>query len=438
MAMGTRKGRARQSDLWIASSAIVETPGNAFYDRLNQILKAHKFDQKVETLCRKFYKKSPLGRPSLAPGVYFRALLLGYFEGLDSERGIAWRAADSLSLRHFLGYALDEATADHSTISRTRRLYWVETHKAVFRWVVGLLSGEGLIRGQTIAMDATTLEANAALKSIVRRADGQPYNEYLKELAQAAGIENPTREQLARLDRKRKKKGSNEEWMSPADPDARITKMKDGRTHLAHKAEHAVDLASGALLAVTLQPASDGDTSTIHRTLAEAQSAAREINERAVEETIADKGYHSGEVLKKLHEQGVRSYIPEPDRGRRHWTGKDVEQKRTYDNRRRLSGDRGRRLQKVRSELMERSFAHLYETGGMRRVHLRGRDNILKRLLVHAAAFNISLILRQQLGAGKPRQLQGASLALFAFNLRLLMTCEPHQRLPDRRTPETH
>ena len=436
--MGTRKGRARQSDLWIASSAIVETPGNAFYDRLNQILKAHKFDQKVETLCRKFYKKSPLGRPSLAPGVYFRALLIGYFEGLDYERGIAWRAADSLSLRHFLGYALDEATADHSTISRTRRLYWVETHKAVFRWVVGLLSGEGLIRGQTIAIDATTLEANAALKSIVRRADGQPYNEYLKELAQAAGIENPTREQLARLDRKRKKKGSNEEWMSPADPDARITKMKDGRTHLAHKAEHAVDLASGALLAVTLQPASDGDTSTIHRTLAEAQSAAREINERAVEETVADKGYHSGEVLKKLHEQGVRSYIPEPDRGRRHWTGKDVEQKRTYDNRRRVSGDRGRRLQKVRSELMERSFAHLYETGGMRRVHLRGRDNILKRLLVHAAAFNISLILRQQLGAGKPRQLQGASLALFAFNLRLLMTCEPHQRLPDRRTPETH
>jgi len=431
--MGTRKGRARQSDVWIASSAIVETPGNAFYDRLNQILKAHKFDQKIETLCRKFYKKSPLGRPSLAPGVYFRALLIGYFEGLDSERGIAWRAADSLSLRHFLGYALDEATADHSTISRTRRLYWVETHKAVFRWVVGLLSGEGLIRGQTIAIDATTLEANAALKSIVRRADGQPYNEYLKELAQAAGIENPTREQLARLDRKRKKKGSNEEWMSPADPDARITKMKDGRTHLAHKAEHAVDLASGALLAVTLQPASDGDTSTIHRTLAEAQSAAREINERAVEETVADKGYHSGEVLKKLHEQGVRSYIPEPDRGRRHWTGKDVEQKRTYDNRRRVSGDRGRRLQKVRSELMERSFAHLYETGGMRRVHLRGRDNILKRLLVHAAAFNISLILRQQLGAGKPRQLQGASLALFAFNLRLLMTCEPHQRLPDRR-----
>jgi len=374
----------------------------------------------VEALCRKFYKKSPYGRPSLAPGVYFRALLIGYFEGVDSERGIAWRAADSLSLRGFLGYALDEATPDHSTISRTRRLYWVETHKAIFRWVVRILTGEGLISGQTISIDATTLEANAAMKNIVRREDGQTYHEYLKGLALAVGIENPTREQLARLDRKRKKKGSNEQWRSPADPDARITKMKDGRTHLAHKAEHAVDLASGAVLAITLQPASDGDTDTIHRTLAEAQSAARAIKERGVEEVVADKGYHSGAVLKELHQQGVRTYIPEPDRGRRKWEGKAVEQKQTYENRRRVRGNRGRQLQKRRSELTERSFAHLYETGGMRRLHLRGRDNILKRLLIHAAAFNISLLLRKQLGMGKPRQFQGLSREFFAFYFLIL------------------
>jgi transposase len=366
-------------------------------------------------LCRKFYKKSPYGRPSLAPGIYFRALLIGYFEGLESERGIAWRVADSLSLRGFLGYALDEQTPDHSTISRTRRVYWVETHQAIFRWVVRILTRERLISGQTISIDATTLEANAALKNIVRREDNQTYHDYLKELAQAAGIENPTREQLARLDRKRKKKGSNEQWMSPADPDARITKMKDGRTHLAHKAEHAVDLSSGALLAITLQPASDGDTDTIHRTLAEAQSAAREINERAVEEVVADKGYHSGAVLKDLHQQAVRTYIPEPDRGRRKWNGKAIEQQRTYDNRRRVRGDRGQRLQKLRSELTERSFAHLYETGGMRRLHLRGRDDLLKRLLVHAAAFNISLLLRKQLGMGTPRGFQGNAQRLFAF-----------------------
>jgi transposase len=423
MAMGTRRKRERQQDLWIATSDVVETPGNAFYDRLNQILEEHKFDAKVERVCQKFYKKSPYGRPSISPGVYFRSLLIGYFEGLDSERGIAWRTADSLSLRKFLGYALDEATPDHSTISRTRRLYWLETHKAIFRWVLKILDEEGLISGRRISIDATTLEANAALKSIVRRDNGQSYNEYLKELAEAAGIENPTREQLARLDRKRKKKGSNQEWMSPSDPDARITKMKDGRTHLAHKAEHAVDLSSGALVAMTLQPANEGDTSTIHKTLEEAQAAAQEVNEQGVEEVVADKGYHSGAVLKEVHEQDVRSYIPEPDRGRRNWQGegKAEEQARTYENRRRVRGERNKRLQKLRSELTERSFAHLYETGGMRRVHLRGRNNILKRLLVHGAAFNLSLILRKTLGVGKPRRLQGLCLQAFALFARLLM-----------------
>jgi len=421
MAMGTRRKRERQQDLWIASSDVVETPGNAFYDRLNQILDAHKFDAKVEHLCRKYYRKSQYGRPSMSPGVYFRCLLIGYFEGLDSERGIAWRTADSLSLRKFLGYGLDEATPDHSTISRTRRLYWLATHKAIFGWVVKLLSEEGLISGRTVSIDGTTLEANAAMKSIVRRDNGQSYDEYLKELAKAAGMENPTREQLARLDRKRKKKGSNREWMSPSDPDARITKMKDGRTHLAHKAEHAVDLTSGALVALTLQAADQGDTTTIQQTLEEAQVAAREINEHGVEEVVADKGYHSGAVLTGLHGQEVRSYIPEPERGRRKWQGegKAEEQKRTYENRRRVRGDRNKRLQKLRSELTERSFAHLYETGGMRRVHLRGRENILKRLLVHGVAFNLSLILRKVMGVGKPRRLQGLCLQLLESLARL-------------------
>jgi transposase len=420
MAMGTRRKREKQQGIWIAASDVVETPGNAFYDRLNQILDAHKFDSKVEQLCRKFYKKSPYGRPSLSPGIYFRCLLIGYFEGLDSERGIAWRTADSLSLRKFLGYTLEEKTPDHSTISRTRRLYWLETHKAVFSWVLKILSEEGLISGRTISVDATTLEANAALKSIVRRENGQSYNDYLKELAKAEGMENPTREQLARLDRKRKKKGSNEEWTSPSDPDARITKMKDGTTHLAHKAEHAVDLTSGALVAVTLQPANEGDTSTIHQTLEEAQTELKRV-ELAVEEVVADKGYHSGAVLTELHEQEVRSYIPEPDRGRRNWEGegKQEEQKRTYENRRRVRGDRNKRLQKLRSELTERTFAHLYETGGMRRVHLRGRDNILKRLLVHGAAFNLSLLLRKTLGVGKPRRLQGTAVGVIALFMRL-------------------
>jgi len=410
MAMGTRKQRERQEELWIASSDMVRTQGHAFYERLNTILDEHEFDRRVEHLCRKYYKNSPYGRPSVAPGVYFRTLLIGYFEGLDSERGIAWRTADSFSLRKFLGYSLTEETPDHSTISRTRRLYWVETHKAVFRWVVKILVQAGLLSGQTVSIDATTLEANAAMKNIVRRDNGQSYEEYLKELAQAAGMENPTREQLARLDRKRKKKGSNEDWQSPSDPDARITKMKDGRTHLAHKAEHAVDLSSGALLAVTLQPADEGDTTTIHKTMEEAQSAAREINERGVEEVVADKGYHSGPVLKELHVEAVRSYIPEPDRGGRKWQGegKAIEQKRVYANRRRVRRAKSKRLQRRRSEVCERTFAHICDTGGARRSWLRGLADVSKRYLIAAAAHNLGRLLRLLTGVGKPKALQGA------------------------------
>src|SRR5216684_414031 len=268
MAMGKRK--PKQEPLFFSTQEIPRAASHPFYAKVNEILERYKLDKRLEHLCKRFYKPV-MGRPSMVPGVYFRMLLIGFFEGIDSERGIAWRVADSFSLREFLGFTLTESTPDHSTISRTRRLMPVETHKAVFRWFVQVLGEEGLLEGQTIAIDATTLEANAAMRSIRRRDDGRRYEEYLKDLAKAEGLENPTREQLARLDRKRKKKGSNQEWRSPADRDARITKMKDGRTHLAHKAEHAVDLSSGAVVAVTLQAADLGDTTTMQQTLKEAQ-----------------------------------------------------------------------------------------------------------------------------------------------------------------------
>ena len=429
MAMGTRKKRERQEDFWVVSSEVVGTPAHAFYDWLNQILDQHHFDRNVEQLCRRYYK-GRRGRPSITPGVYFRSLLLGYFEGIDSERGIAWRLADSLSMRKFIAYALTEETPDHSTISRTRRLYSVETHKAVFRWVLKILGEEGLVEGKTVSIDATTLEANAALRSLVRRDNGQKYEDYLKDLAKAAGNEDPTREQLARLDRKRKKKGSNKEWKNPHDADARIARMKDGSTHMAHKAEHAVDLSSGALLAVTVQGADQGDTTTIYQTLAEAGEAVAElieheavtapaeepkVNWKGVEEVVADKGYHSGAVVQGLHAVDCRRYIPEPERGRRNWEGKQDEQKQVYANRRRVQGARSKQLQRKRSELTERSMAHLYETGGMRRLHLKGRNNILKRLLVHAGGFNLALIMRKLVGVGKPRRLQGACACIFAY-----------------------
>jgi transposase len=402
MAMGRRK--AKQQGLWISAAEMPRTAAHPYYSKVYEVLREARFDHKVEQLCRRYYKPV-MGRPSMAPGVYFRMLLVGYMEGIDSERGIAWRLADSLSLREFLGYGVTEQTPDHSTVSRTRRLYSVETHKAVFRWMVKVLGSQGLLDGQTVAIDATTLEANAAMRSIRRRDDGRKYEEYLKGLAEAEGIEEPTREQLARLDRKRKKKASNKEWMSPNDPEARITKMKDGRTHLAHKAEHAVDLASGAIVAVTVQGTDQGDTTTVRETLREAQANAELVNERGVEELVADKGYHSGATLMTVHRASVRSYIPEPERGRRQWRGRETEQQRVYANRRRVRGRRGKQLQKLRSELTERSFAHMYDTGGMRRTHLRGRENILKRLLIQAVGFNLALMLRKSYGMGKPRGL---------------------------------
>ena len=407
MAMGKRRKRQRQEDLWVATGSLVQTPGHAFYDRLNEVLAGGRFDARVEHLCRRYYQ-GPKGRPSIAPGVYFRMLLVGFFEGIESERGIAWRVADSLSLRKFLGYGLDETTPDHSTLSRTRRLMWLSTHQAVFDWVLKLLESEGLVRGKTVSVDATTLEANAAMRTIVRRDTGEVYEVYLKGLAEQAGMENPSREQLARFDRKRKKKASNKDWKNPHDPDARITKMKDGRTHLAHKAEHAVDLDTGALLAVTLQPADVGDTTTIYETLDAAEAAVGKLDEaRKITEVVVDKGYHSADVMVGLKERGLRSYASEPVRGRQRWEGKEAEQAAVYANRRRLRGARNKRLQKKRAELGERTHAHLYETGGMRRLHLRGRENILKRLVIQGAGLNLALLLRRTLGAGTPRALQG-------------------------------
>jgi transposase len=428
MAMGIREGE--QSSLWVATSDLPASPGHPFYARLNALLEAHDFDRFVEDLCRRFYAPV-MGRPSLTPGRYFRLLLVGYFEGIDAERGIAWRATDSLAIRTFLRLPLDEAPPDHSTIARTRRLIDLETHRAVFTWVQQRLVESGLLTGKTVAIDATTLEANAAMRSIVRRDTGEGYQQFLTGLANASGIETPTREDLARLDRKRKKKTSNRDWTSPSDPDAKVTRMKDGRTHLAHTAEHAVDLETGAIVAVTLQGADAGDTTTIVET---ATAAADQIADaqvdvaepQALEEIIADKGYHSNQTMIDLDAVGVRSYIAEPDRGRRDWSETPEAQAPVSGNRRRVRGPRGRRLMRQRGERIERSFAHVYDTGGMRRTHLRGHTNILKRLLIHAGGFNLGLVMRQLIGVGTPRGLQGRLAAVIAALVALWSLVNAH------------
>jgi transposase len=430
MAMGKRRREAQQ-EFWIPTQDLPQAPGHPFYEKVNAILEHEGFDRFVERRCSKFYADR-VGRPSLPPAVYFRLLLVGYFEGIDSERGIAWRVADSMGLRRFLGYELTDQSPDHSTISRNRRLIDVETHNTIFTWVLQVLAKDKLLDGKTLGVDATTLEANAALRSIVRRDTHEGYDEFLTRLAVASGIETPTREDLARLDKSRKNKGSNDDWRNPFDPDAKITKMKDGRTHLAHKAEHAVDMKTGAVVAVTIQPADRGDTTSIGETLERSATnlsrvmddevSRDKLSAHVLSEVVADKGYHSNAVMTDLRDCNMRTYVSEPDRGRRDWTGKTAEETKekleardaVYANRRRINGSRGKSLMRKRGELVERSFAHCYDTGGMRRTHLKRHDNILKRLLIHAAGFNLSLLLRRLLGVGTARGLQGLAARLRA------------------------
>jgi transposase len=414
--------------MWVVTAELPKSPGHPFYTRLNALLDAVDFDQFVEGQCARFYAPV-MGRPSLAPGRYFRLLLVGYFEGIGSERGIAWRATDSLAVRSFLRLPVDEPSPDHTTISRTRRAIDLETHRGVFTWVQQRLVEAGLLKGKTIAIDATTLEANAAMRSIVRRDTEQSYQEFLTGLAQASGIATPTREDLARLDRKRQKTTSNQDWKHPWDADAKVTKMKDGRTHLAHKAEHAVDLDTGAIVAVTVQGADQGDTTTIIET---AIAAAEQIEDaqaavqapQALEEIVTDKGYHSNQTMIDFAAVDLRSYVAEPDRGRRDWSKEPAAQTAVYANRRRIRGARGRRLMRQRGVRIERSFAHLYDTGGMRRTHLRGHANILKRLLIHAGGFNLGLLMRHLIGSGTPRGLQDRLATVIAMLLSLIgATC---------------
>jgi transposase len=410
MALGKRSDE--QQEMWVATTSLPKSPGHVFYRKLNQLLAEADFDRTVEALCRPHYH-THIGRPSIPPGVYFRMLLVGYFEGIGSQRGIAWRCGDSLSLREFLGSPLTEATPDHSSLTRVRERLPLEVHTAVFQLVLKLAAEKGLLHGKTVAVDATTLEANAAMKSIVRRDSGEDWNDYLRRLLQEQeGVENPTDEELRRFDRRRKdKRVSNAEWMSATDPDSRIAKMKDGRTHLAYKAEHVVDVETEVVLAAPIYPADAGDGDTMVDSVMDAQTNLSEAGiEVQIEEAVADKGYHATDTLELADWLNIRTYIPEPQRrGNRHWQGVPEEKRRAViNNRRRTRGARSKRLQRLRSERVERSFAHMCDTGGARRSWLCGMETVQKRYLIAAVARNLGLIMRKVFAIGTPKGLQAA------------------------------
>jgi len=416
MALGRQ--RERQADMLVSWAEMPRSPGHAFYDKLQAVLIAAGFDRFVEAQCALDYAPR-LGRPSLPPGRYFRMLLIGYFEGIDSERGLEWRCADSLSLREFLCLGERERVPDHSWLSRTRSRLSLEVHDQVFGWVLKRLAEHGLIKGERIGVDASTIEANAALRTIIRRDSGEGYREMLTRMAQESGIETPTAEDLVRLDRKRKgKKLSNADWESPIDPDARIAKLKDGRTHLAYKPEHAMDLDTSAVVAAEMHLADQGDTTTMPGTLA---SAAEHLNavdatptSEAPAELIADKGYHSRDALKALDGGPWKSRISEPHHDEfLRWHGDDAARRAVYNNRTRLLSEVARQAFKLRAELVERGFALILDRGGMRRVWLRGRENVQKRYLIHVAGYNLGLVMRLLTGAGTPREFQRQAFAWF-------------------------
>ena len=407
--MSVGKQEELQSTMWVAYDQIPKGQGHAFYDHLQRVLRRSRFDAFTEELCAPFYAKI-MGRPSIPPGRYFRMLLVGYFEGIDSERGICWRCADSLSLREFLQLDTTQAVPDHSSLSRIRARLPLETHHAAFVHVLHLLSEQGLLQGKNLGIDASTMEANAAMRSIVRRDTGEGYKAMLERLAKESGIATPTQAEIVAFDRKRKgKKLSNKDWQSPSDGEARIAKLKDGRTRLAHKPEHVVDLDSGAVVSAKIHLADAGDTTTIHTTLKDTRSKLKAVNPKTAPQydrpadLVGDKGFHSRETLKKL-DSAFRSRISEPKTcGLHRWHGDHEARQAVYANRARISSAKGKALLRKRGELLERSFAHCLDRGGMRRTHLRESENIEKRYIIHVAGFNLGLLMRSMFGFGTPK-----------------------------------
>ena len=431
MALGRRK--KGHQELWVATTSLAQSPGHPFYEALNRLLAEAGFDEQVERWCEPHYAGT--GRPGLAPGVYFRMLLVGYFEGLDSQRGIAWRCADSLSLQEFLGVGPGGKVPDHSTLTLTRQRLPLDVFERVFALVLKVAKEKDLLSGRLLGVDSTMVEANAAMRTIVRRESGEDWKAYVKRLAAEQGVEIKDDDDLRRFDKGRKDKGvSNKDWTSPSDPDAQITKMKDGRTHLAYKAEHAVDLESGLVLAATVHPATAPDGDTLGESVLKAQQNVLEAGSAvSIEAVVADKGYHKAESLAEVSAMpfAPTTYVSEPKRvQRRRWTDKPESWKKAvHGNRRRWRGGRSKQLHRLRSEHVERTFAHALETGRGRRTWIRGVVEVGKRYLMQIAGLNLGTILRQLIGVGTPRGLAARSAAFCA----LLVAClEPIVRIARR------
>lgn len=442
MALG--KQGDRNGKMFIAWDELPKSPGHVFYDRLQSLLNKAGFDRFVEGLCAPLYA-SRKGRPSIPPGRYFRMHLVGYFEGIESERGIEWRCADSLSLREFLLLDTGQSVPDHSSLSRIRSRFPLELHQEIFTWVLDVITQAGLVQGDRVGVDASTMEANAAMRSIVRKDTGEGYRQMLHRMAKESGMNTPTNEDLSRMDRQRKgKKTSNKDWESPTDPEAKVARMKDGRTRLAYKPEHAVDLDTGAVVGVDIHPADQGDTKTLSETLKTTEKNLEKVGKAPSlnnpTELIADKGYHSRAVLKELDDSLWKTRIAEPKRkGLNWWNGDHDARRAVYNNRIRLGSGKACESAKRRTELVERSFQHTLDRGGMRKTWLRGRENVEKRYLLHVTGFNLGLLMRKMIGYGTPKGAADAwNLVFVGYQTKsgwILLVFAVHEEHPNNLMP---
>jgi transposase len=402
----------RQADLFVAA-ADLRSPGNPFYERLNAALDRHDFDAKVEKLCAPYYADDKEGRPSIPPGRYFRMVMIGYFENLGSERGIAWRCADSFSLKAFLGLGAADTTPTHSALSRIRSRLGREAFDAFHVLVLGILKTEGLVKGELLALDSTTMAANASMASIVRKDTRETYGEFVGRLAEAAGEVVQGKEDLARFDRKREdRSSSNQDWKSPVDPEARIARMKDGTTKMAYKAEHVVDAETNAIVTSVLHAADRSDHATAPATVAEADAHLKAVGLTTVGATvIADKGYCSEEFLAGCATAAIKTCVAVPKlKGRRRWKGKAKDVRRACAaNLRRVRSAYGRGLTRRRGATVEKSFQNVFDRGGQRRTHLRGHENNEKRNLIAVAAHNLGVLMRKLIGKACPRAFAAAA-----------------------------
>jgi transposase len=416
--MFTEKKKAAQPEFWIAADQVVGAAGSGFYAKLEETLESFGFAAKVRAMCASAYNQSGIGRPGIDPVVYLKMIMVGFFEDLPSERAIAARCADSMSIRAFLKYELHEKTPEHSSFTVIRQRLGLEVYEQIFGLTLQALREHGLLRGKNLGIDSSVIEANASLRALVHRNTEEQYWDYVKRLAAEQGIDPDDAAAVRKFDRNRPGKGSNQEWVNPHDPDAKIGRTKDGATDMIYKPEAVVDLDTGAIVQAQVLPGDAADHQHLAGRVLEAQENLNRAEEKpldtlTVQSITSDKGYYAVSELQTLQGEGIRTVISDPISNRRLYKLELEEQRAVRAARRSVKSKSGKALLRRRGMHIERSFAHILDCGGMRRATLRGWENLNKRYKLAAAFYNLSQLMRKLVGFGTPKQLAAHGRFLF-------------------------